>query len=123
MAFLATQDAARALTFFRDVLGLALLADEPAALVFDSGGTMLRVTRVKQVVPAPYTVLGWRVADLSAAVRDLASRGVHFERFVGMEQDPSGVWTSPSGAKVAWFKDPDGNVLSLTQFPEAYGAG
>jgi catechol 2,3-dioxygenase-like lactoylglutathione lyase family enzyme len=123
MAFLATQDAARALTFFRDVLGLRLLADEPFALVFDANGTMLRVSRVERLAPAPYTVLGWRVTDLGAAVRDLAARGVRFERFAGMEQDPSGVWTSPSGATVAWFKDPDGNVLSLTQFPEGSGAG
>lgn len=122
MAFLATRDAARALTFFRDVIGLRLLADEPSALVFDANGTILRVTRAKDLAPAPYTVLGWRVADIGAAVRALAGRGIRFHRFVDKEQDPSGVWTSPTGAKVAWFKDPDGNLLSLTQFPEDYGA-
>jgi catechol 2,3-dioxygenase-like lactoylglutathione lyase family enzyme len=119
MAFLATRDAVQALRFFRDTLGLRLLADEPSALVFDANGTMLRVSRVKHVALANYTVLGWRVTDIGAAVRDLAGRGIRFERFVDKEQDASGVWTSPSGAKVAWFKDPDGNVLSLTQFPEA----
>jgi catechol 2,3-dioxygenase-like lactoylglutathione lyase family enzyme len=116
MAFLATRDAEQALSFYRDTLGLRLLADEPYALVFDANGTMLRVTRVKDMAPAPYTVLGWRVADIGAAVRELAGRGIRFERFVDMEQDQSGVWISPSGARVAWFKDPDGNVLSLTQF-------
>jgi catechol 2,3-dioxygenase-like lactoylglutathione lyase family enzyme len=121
MAFLATRDAAQALTFFRDILGLRLLADEPSALVFDANGTIMRVTRVKDMAPAPYTVLGWRVADIGMAVRELANRGILFERFVDKEQDQSGVWISPNGAKVAWFKDPDGNVLSLTQFPEGYG--
>jgi catechol 2,3-dioxygenase-like lactoylglutathione lyase family enzyme len=116
MAFLATRDAAQALTFFRDTLGLRLLADEPSALVFDANGTIMRVTRVKDMAAAPYTVLGWRVADIGTAVRDLAGRGIRFERFVDKEQDEYGVWTSPSGARVAWFKDPDGNVLSLTQF-------
>jgi catechol 2,3-dioxygenase-like lactoylglutathione lyase family enzyme len=121
MAFLATSDAARAKAYFQGVLGLGLLADEPSALVFDAGGTMLRVSKVKEVVPAPYTVLGWRVADIGAAVMELAGRGVRFERFEGLGQDGSGVWTSPAGAKVAWFKDPDGNTLSLTQFPEGTG--
>jgi catechol 2,3-dioxygenase-like lactoylglutathione lyase family enzyme len=122
MAFLATRDAAQSLSFFRDTLGLHLLADEPSALVFDANGTILRVTKVKHVAPVPYTVLGWRVVDIGAAVRSLAGRGVRFERFVDKEQDQSGVWISPSGANVAWFKDPDGNVLSLTQFPEGYSA-
>jgi catechol 2,3-dioxygenase-like lactoylglutathione lyase family enzyme len=116
MVFLATRDAAQALPFFRDTLGLRVLADEPSALVFDANGTMLRVARVKDMAPAPYTVLGWRVADIGAAVRELAGRGIRFERFVDKEQDQYGVWISPSGARVAWFKDPDGNVLSLTQF-------
>ena len=117
IAFAATKDAAAAMTFYRDVLGLRLAADEPFALVFDAGDTMLRVTKVKEFVAAPYTVLGWRVAEIRDAVRELASRGVRFERFEGMAQDESGIWNSPSGAQVAWFKDPDGNVLSLTQFP------
>ena len=76
---------------------------------------MLRVTAVHQVVPAGYTVLGWRVADIEAVVRDLSARGVAFSRFDGMDQDDNGIWTSPGGAKVAWFTDPDGNLLSLTQ--------
>ena len=116
VAFAATADPARALAFYRDTLGLPLTADEPFALVFDAHGTMLRVQKVEEVRAAPYTVLGWRVADIRAAVKELARRGVRFERYEGMGQDRSGVWQSPGGARVAWFKDPDGNVQSLTQF-------
>jgi len=115
VAFVATAKVPAALGFYRDVLGLRLVADEPFALVFDAGGTMLRVTKVKETTVAPYTVLGWRVADIAMAVRELAGRGVHFQRYDGMQQDESAIWNSPSGARVAWFKDPDGNVLSLTQ--------
>jgi hypothetical protein len=63
-----------------------------------------------------YTVLGWRVADIAATARGLAGRGVEFLRHDGMDQDENGAWTTPGGDKVAWFADPDGNVLSLTQF-------
>jgi hypothetical protein len=77
---------------------------------------MLRVTAVPEVPRAGYTVLGWRVADITAAARDLAARGVVFLRYDGMDQDGDGVWTTPGGDKVAWFADPDGNILSLTQF-------
>jgi catechol 2,3-dioxygenase-like lactoylglutathione lyase family enzyme len=117
VAYLATKDAARARAFFEGTLGLPLTADEPFALVFDAGGTMLRVSKVREVVAAPYTVLGWKVADVRATVQELARRGVRFERYEGLEQDDVGVWASPGGARVAWFKDPDGHVLSLTQFP------
>jgi catechol 2,3-dioxygenase-like lactoylglutathione lyase family enzyme len=116
IAFVSTADPSRAMAFYRDTLGLRLTADEPFALVFDASGTMLRVTKVKQVVTAAYTVLGWQVDDIAAAVEQLTGKGVTFQRYEGMIQDPSGVWTSPGGAKVAWFNDPDGNVLSLTQF-------
>jgi hypothetical protein len=77
---------------------------------------MLRVTTVPQVVAAPYTVLGWRVPSIVTASNDLRNAGVTFERYAGMRQDGHGVWKSPSGARVAWFKDPDGNTLSITQF-------
>ena len=116
VAFVATANAPAALEFYRDVLGLRLVADEPFALVFDAGGTMLRVAKVKEVAAAPYTVLGWRVENIREAARDLANRGVRFQHYDQMEQDELGIWASPSGAQVAWFKDPDGNVLSLTQF-------
>lgn len=119
LTFVATADHARASRFYRDVLGLRLVAEElPFAVVFDAGGTMLRISIVKELTPAPYTVLGWRVPDIAAAVSQLAGAGIAFERFPWMkDQDERGIWRSPSGACVAWFKDPDGNTLSLTQFP------
>jgi catechol 2,3-dioxygenase-like lactoylglutathione lyase family enzyme len=116
LAFVATEKPAMARAFYQDKLRLPLTADEPFALVFNAHGTMLRVTKVEKVTPVPYTVLGWQVDDILSAVNELAERDVKFERYDGLKQDRSGVWTSPSGAKVAWFKDPDGNVLSLTQF-------
>jgi hypothetical protein len=92
------------------------VVDDSFALVFDAHGVMLRVARVHELTPAPYTVLGWKVADISAAVKELQIRGVAFERYEGLDQDELGIWKSPGGAKVAWFKDPDRNTLSLTQF-------
>ena len=117
MAFVATREPDRAKKFYRDTLGLRLVEEQlPFALVFDANGTMLRVTVVKELTAAPYTVLGWDVPDIAATARELAAAGVKLERYPGMAQDELGIWTSPSGAKVAWFKDPDGNVLSVTQF-------
>jgi catechol 2,3-dioxygenase-like lactoylglutathione lyase family enzyme len=115
MAFVATRDAARARAFYEGKLGLLLISDEPYALVFDASGTTLRVQKVETHSPAPHTVLGWRVPNITMAVRTLASQGVPFERYGFLEQDKDAVWTAPGGAKVAWFKDPDGNVLSLTE--------
>lgn len=116
IAFVATADPARAQEFYGGKLGLRLVADEtPFALVFDAHGTMLRVTIVKKVSAAGYTVLGWQVPDITVAAKALQEAGVQFERFPGMGQDELGIWASPSGAKVAWFKDPDGNVLSISQ--------
>jgi catechol 2,3-dioxygenase-like lactoylglutathione lyase family enzyme len=115
IAFVATGDPARARAFYGDTLGLELVEETPFAVVFSVGATMLRVTVVDAVIAAPYTVLGWAVADIAARVRELGERGVAFERYAGLEQDELGVWRSPSGARIAWFKDPDGNTLSLTQ--------
>jgi catechol 2,3-dioxygenase-like lactoylglutathione lyase family enzyme len=116
MAFVATRNPARSKQFYEQTLGLPLASDElPFALVFDLRGTMLRVTVVKELTPAPYTVLGWKVPEIVAATQALQRAGVVFQRYPGMEQDESGIWTSPSGAKVAWFKDPDGNTLSISQ--------
>ena len=117
IAFVATTDAPRSRRFYEATLGLRCVADEPYALVFDCCGTMLRVSRVEKLAPAPFTVLGWKVADIHSAVTVLSGRGVTFERFPGMEQDNLGIWSSPGGALVAWFKDPDANLLSLTQYP------
>ena len=115
VAFVTVSNAARARTFYRDVLGLRLVSEDNFALVFDANGTMLRVAIASRVTAAPYTVLGWEVADIAATVRQLAAAGVRFERYPGMQQDDLGIWQSPSGACVAWFKDPDGNTLSVSQ--------
>jgi catechol 2,3-dioxygenase-like lactoylglutathione lyase family enzyme len=116
IAFIGTTDPSRAKAFYRDALGLALRSEDEFALAFDAHGTMLRVTAVQQLVAAAYTVLGWRVPNIVTAVRELQAAGVRFERYQGMPQDERGIWKSPSGAQVAWFKDPDGNTLSITQF-------
>jgi catechol 2,3-dioxygenase-like lactoylglutathione lyase family enzyme len=115
MAFIATRDARRARAFYADVLGLQLMADEPHALVFDANGTMLRIQKVKTTVVLPYTALGWKVPDIRAAVHELRAKGVAFERYDFLEQDEDGIWTA-GGDRVAWFKDPDGHTLSITQF-------
>jgi len=116
MAFVATSKPARARRFYRDTLGLRLVSEDEFALAFDAHGTMLRVTVVKEVVAAEYTVLGWQVTDIVAVAERLQAAGVRLRRYPGMGQDKQGIWTSPSGARVAWFKDPDGNTLSITQF-------
>jgi catechol 2,3-dioxygenase-like lactoylglutathione lyase family enzyme len=119
MAFVATCDPDRAKKFYRDTLGLRLVLEElPFALVFDVNGTMLRVSIVPKLIPAGFTVLGWQVPNISVAAKALKKAGVEFERYPGMEQDELGVWSSPSGASVAWFKDPDGNTLSISEHPE-----
>jgi catechol 2,3-dioxygenase-like lactoylglutathione lyase family enzyme len=115
VAFVATGDASRAKAFYRDTLGLPLVSEDGFALVFDVNGTTLRVPVVQHVAPAPYTVLGWEVADVSATAQALRAAGVVLERYPGMQQDDLGVWTPPGGGQVAWFKDPDGNTLSVSQ--------
>jgi catechol 2,3-dioxygenase-like lactoylglutathione lyase family enzyme len=115
ITFLLTRNAEAALVFFRDTLGLRFVRDDGFALVFDSSGVMLRISKVNEFAPAPNTVLGWECADIAARVDELAGRGVVFERYSGMGQDERGIATFPNGDKVAWFKDPDGNVLSLSQ--------
>jgi catechol 2,3-dioxygenase-like lactoylglutathione lyase family enzyme len=118
VAFAATTDFAKARAFYEGVLGLRLVEDQqPFAPVFDANGTMLRVTRVNALNPAPFTVLGWDVDSIEATVNQLTTAGIEFQRYPGMNDvDAKGIWTAPSGARIAWFKDPDGNVLSLTQF-------
>ena len=119
IAFLAVSDLDRAERFYGRALGLALRDERPFALVTEVGGTQLRITAAATVAAAPHTVLGWAVSDLDATVDELSSRGVAFTRYDGMSQDDRGIWTSPNDARVAWFSDPDGNNLSLTQFPAA----
>ena len=115
VAFAATKDGARSRAFYEGVLGLRCQSDDSFAIVFDATGTELRIQKVDGLRPQPHTVLGWSVASIEAAMAELALRGVTFERFAFLSQTASGAWTSPNGAKVAWFKDPDGNLLSLTQ--------
>jgi catechol 2,3-dioxygenase-like lactoylglutathione lyase family enzyme len=121
VAFVATTDLDRARDFYGGLLGLPLVEESPFACVFDAHGTSLRVTPVSEMRTAPYTVLGWAVDDIAATVRALGAAGVGLERFAGMDQDDRGVWTAPGGAQVAWFTDPDGNVLSVTQAPRLSG--
>ena len=116
VAFVAATDLDRARVFYEQTLGLPVLEHTDFAVVLDANGTMLRVTAVGQVARAGYTVLGWRVPDIAASVRALAAQGVTFLIYEGISQDNDGIWTTPSGDKVAWFADPDGNTLSLTQF-------
>jgi len=116
VAFVGTANAGKARRFYRDVLGLKLVSEDGFALEFDANGTTLRVAKVPKVQRAGYTVLGWSVEDAAATARRLAAAGVALERFPGMPQDEDGIWTSPRGARVAWFKDPDGNILSIAQF-------
>jgi catechol 2,3-dioxygenase-like lactoylglutathione lyase family enzyme len=115
MSFVATAKPEAARAFYENVLGLTFIEDTPFALVFDLHGTMLRIQKVPRVVATTYTALGWHVADIREAVRELTEAGVTFEWFDGMPQDDLGIWATPDGSAVAWFKDPDGNILSLAQ--------
>jgi catechol 2,3-dioxygenase-like lactoylglutathione lyase family enzyme len=116
MTFLVTTDYARARPFYSDVLGLRLVSEDQFALVFDANGVMLRISAIDEIPNARHTVLGWKVFDISATLGALEQRGVKFEHYGLPGQDERGIWTAPGGAKIAWFKDPDGNTLSLTQF-------
>ncbi len=116
IAFVPTKDMSRARPFYERVLGLPLEGQSPVACAFRAKGVLLRLISVEQLTPFPFTLLGWSVDDIAETVAALTARGVAFERFEGIEQDELGVWRSPGGAQVAWFKDPDGNTLSLTQF-------
>ncbi len=119
IGFVTIVDVSRAKAFYRDTLGLRLVSEDPPfALVFEANGIMLRLGMAKELPPAHGTVLGWQVPEITATVKNLEQAGVRFERFDGMDQNDLGIWLSPYGAKVAWFKDPDGNILSLTEFPE-----
>jgi len=111
--FLPTTNPGKAKEFYRDKLGLTLTSQDDFALEFDVNGTPLRITTVPELIPHPFTVFGWEVDNIGASIQMLEKRGITFERYDGLKQDKFGVWRSPSGAKIAWFKDPDGNVLSL----------
>jgi catechol 2,3-dioxygenase-like lactoylglutathione lyase family enzyme len=117
MCFVAVTDFARARAFYEGVLGLAYISQDDFVLALRAGPISLRLTTPPEPATAPYTVFGWRVNNIDAAVAVLAAKGVAFERyaFFGDAQNSTGVWTAPGGDRVAWFKDPDGNLLSLSQ--------
>lgn len=116
MAFAATTDPVRAKTFYRDTLGLELVSEDGFASVFDANGTLLRVQTVRETAKAQYTVLGWQVTDIVAKLKELENAGVKFERYSFIpDQDEMGIWKAPDGTRVAWFKDPDGNTLSISE--------
>lgn len=117
VAFVPVTNADRSRAFYRDTLRLRLVSEDGFALVFESQGTMLRATLVRDLKPQPFTVLGWQVSDAAAAAQELAAGGVTFERFPGIEQDEHALWHAPGGAVIGWFKDPDGNILSISQHP------
>ena len=116
IAFAAAKDLDRAREFYQGTLGLPLVDQNPFACVFDVCGTMLRVTAVAQVSTPGYTILGWRVDDIDGTVAGLRARGVSFTRYEQMGQDDNSIWMAPNGDRIAWFSDPDGNTLSLTEF-------
>lgn len=114
-AFVPTVKPGEAKVFYRDILGLQLLSEDNYALEFNAGGTVLRVTIVQELKPHPFTVLGWNVEDISSVINALSLKNIICEKYEFLLQDEAGIWTSPNGSKVAWFKDPDGNLLSLTE--------
>jgi len=116
IAFVSTTDLGRGRAFYEQTLGLRVVEQNDFACVLDAHGTMLRLTASGSVATPGYTILGWNVADIAGTVAELAGRGVSFNRYDGMDQDDAGIWTTPGGDQVAWFPDPDGNVLSVTQF-------
>jgi len=116
IGFAATSNTTKARKFYEETLGLTFVSADQFALVLEANGTMLRIQKVDQVNPHRYTVLGWKVVDILTEVQTLSQRGVLFARYEGMDQDENGIWTAPSKARIAWFTDPDGNILSLTEF-------
>jgi catechol 2,3-dioxygenase-like lactoylglutathione lyase family enzyme len=115
VAFVPTRDTEKARAFYEGVLGLKFLKDDGFAMVLDANGTMIRVAKVPDLTPAQFTILGWQVSGIEKVVAELQVKGVRFEIFGFFKQDELGIWTAPTGDKVAWFKDPDGNVLSVSE--------
>ena len=118
IAFIPTTDAARARTFYEGLLGLRFVSDDNFALVMDANGTTVRIVRAGEFTPQPFTILGWEVEDIESIVPQLTIKGLDFTRYDFIPQSPAGIWAAPDGSKVAWFKDPDGNTLSLSQHPK-----
>ena len=121
VAFVPTTDGVKSRAFYEGVLGLRFVSDDDFALVFSANGTMIRIVKLQQLAPVQYTILGWQVKEIEKVVAGLHDQGVHFERYGFFKQDDLGIWTAPSGDKVAWFKDPDGNTLSLSEHSDWAG--
>jgi catechol 2,3-dioxygenase-like lactoylglutathione lyase family enzyme len=120
IAFIPTTNPEKSLHFYTQMLELELISQDPFAIVLNSNGIMIRITTIPESTnfkPHPFTILGWNVPSAHQTTRDLAAKGIIFERYPNLPQDPDGIWLSPSAAKIAWFKDPDGNVLSITELP------
>ena len=118
IGFIPTKDADRSRVFYAETLGLHFISDDGFALVFRSGTNMIRIARAGDFTPAPFTILGWEVMDIVAEVTALTAAGIAFARYPFLPQDQvddHGIWTAPGGNKIAWFQDPDGNTLSLSQ--------
>jgi catechol 2,3-dioxygenase-like lactoylglutathione lyase family enzyme len=115
IAMIPTTDTAKARAFYEGMLGLTFVQEDGFALVLKANGIMLRVVKLDKFTPVQYTTLGWNVKDIEKVVASLEKQGVHFERFGFFKQDDLGIWTAPNGDKVAWFKDPDGNTLSVSE--------
>jgi catechol 2,3-dioxygenase-like lactoylglutathione lyase family enzyme len=116
MGFIPTIDAERACRFYVDTLGLAFVSDDQFAITVRSHSIDIRISRVEAFHPSPHTILGWKVLDIEATTEQFSAAGIHFERYPFLEQDANGIWVAPDNrAKIAWFKDPDGNVLSISQ--------
>ena len=115
-AFVAASDTAAARDFYENKLGLTFVSDDEYAIVMDANGTTLRIQKAGEFTPQQFTVLGWHVDDIETAKAELESRSVTFEQYPWMPPESNGIMTFPGGARVAWFKDPDGNVLSLDQY-------
>ena len=115
-AFIPVRDIDVARAFYVSTLGLTVTDESPFALSVDANGTPLRLTPVPDFEPQTFTIAGWQVLDMATSIDSLESRGVAFIRYEGMDQDERGIWSTPAGDQVAWFKDPDGNTLSLTRF-------
>ena len=115
VAFVPTKDSQKARSFYEGVLGLRFVKDDGFALVMDANGIMVRISKAPDFKPAPFTILGWKVSGIEKVVAALQEKGVQFERFSFFQQDKLGIWTAPTGDKVAWFKDPDGNILSVSE--------
>ena len=115
VAFVSTKNSEKARAFYEGLLGLRFVKDDGFAIVLDANGIMVRIAKMQEFTPAQFTVLGWQVSDIENVARALQAKGVHFELFGFFKQDELGIWTAPTGDKVAWFKDPDGNILSVSE--------